>query len=375
MTRPNVIFATTVFDEAATGPGRYARYLWDALRDDDEIEFHVVAPRVAERHPRLHAAEEGGGSVYRRVSRGALALADGRQRDTIIHGNAAHAMGDVVGYRGPWIAQVNDYEVATFWSHFVSTLLHRGPRRVASLAWRRRQERRVLPAATRVVCNSNFTRDAVLAAYGLDGSNVVTIHKAVSTTAFARPEDGPVAARLAFVGSNWRIKGLDVLLRAVARLAESHGEVTLAVAGHDPSRVGRRMRRLAERLGLAGRVSFLGRLDQADLARLLWHSDVLVLPSRQEAFGVAALEAMAAGVAVVASDVGGLGEIVRDRCDGLLCPPGRPAPLADAIGEILTDDALHASLARGGRERAAEFDVDAMVRRVRELYLSLLRSR
>ena len=374
MDKPRVIFATTVFNEVATGPGRYARYLWDALREDDEIEFHLVAPHVAEDHPRLHAAEESGGSVYRRVSRRALALAAGRERDTIIHGNAAHAMGDVIGYPGPWIAQVNDYEVATFWSHVVSTLRHRGPRRVMGLAWRRRQERRVLHAATRVVCNSNFTRDAVLAAYGLDGSNVVTIHKAVSTAAFARPEapgDAPVAARLAFVGSNWRIKGLDVLLLAVARLTESHGEVTLAVGGHDPSRVGRRMRRLSERLGLADRVVFLGRLDRTDLARLLWRSDVLVLPSRQEAFGVAALEAMAAGVAVVVSDVGGLGEIVRDRRDGLLCPPGRPGLLADAIGELLTDDALRASIARGGRERAREFDVDAMVRRVRELYLSL----
>ena len=75
MTRPKVIFATTVFDEAATGPGVYARYLWGGLRDDDELEFHVVAPSFAECHARLHAVGGTGREVYGRVAAKARQLA------------------------------------------------------------------------------------------------------------------------------------------------------------------------------------------------------------------------------------------------------------------------------------------------------------
>ena len=379
--RRRVLFVTTVFDDVATGPGIYARYLWQGLRDDDEIEFHVVAPGFREPHFRLHPVGRRGPlrSVYRDVATEALALAARLDQPPIVHGNAAHAMLGFAGYRGPWLVQVNDYEVATLWSHARATLLARGPRRLISLAWRRRREARAVRAATRVVCNSEFTRDAVLAAYRPGASKVVTIHKAVDTSAFARPEVlppdplpcRPAGARLAFVGTNWQIKGLDVLLKATARLKATHPGVTLAVAGQDPSATGGKVRRLVRGLGLSDRVFFTGRLDRAALAALLWHADVFVLPSRQEAFGVSALEALAAGVPVVASDVGGLGEILRDAAHGVLCPPDSPRALAEAIGGLLGAAARRRELARPGPARAAQFSLDRMIRAVRELYLSL----
>jgi len=376
-----VLFVTTVFDDVQTGPGLYARTLWRALRDDDEIEFHVVAPGFREPHLRLHPVGVRGRrrSVYRRVARGALELAGEAATPPLVHGNAAHAMAEFIGYPGAWLVQVNDYEVAGLRRHAWATLRSRGPRRLVSLAWRRRREARVVRAATRVVCNSNFTRDAVLAAYRPEVSKVVTIHKAVDTSAFARPPvlppdplaSRPAGGRLAFVGTNWQIKGLDVLLRAVARLAPSHPDVTLAVAGQDPSATGGKMRRLCGRLGLADRVFFPGRLDREALAALLWHADVFVLPSRQEAFGVSVLEALAAGVPVVASDVGGLGEILRDATHGVSCPPDHPRALAEAVGGLLGDEARRIELARAGPTRAARFGLDRMIRAVRELYLSL----
>jgi len=380
MTRPTVIFATTVFDDVATGPGVYARYLWGALRDDDELELHVVAPSFAESHPRLHAAGGTGREVYGRVAAKALELTAGREDETILHGNAAHAMLDFCDYPGPWIVQVNDYEVATLWSHALGTLFGFGPRRLTGLMWRRRREARVVRAATRVVCNSEFTRRAVLKAYRPDESKVLTIHKGVDVSGFSRPAelgpdplgDRPAGGRLAFVGTNWRIKGLDVLLNALARLAGAHPEVTLVVAGEDPSGGGASMRRLCGRLGLEGRVFFVGRLDRAQLAEMLWHADVFVLPSRREAFGVAALEAMAAGVPVVASRAGGLSEIIREPTDGVLCEPGRPKALTDAIARLIGYEQRRRELAWAGPKRAGDFDVPPMVARVRELYLSLI---
>jgi len=387
-TNRRVLFVTTVFDEVQTGPGLYAHDLWRAFRDDPEVEFHVVAPRgacrqagLAEPHPRLHAVDpaDRSGRLYHRVARKARKLAAAFAPAPIVHGNAAHAMAGFVGYAGPWLAQVNDYEVATLWRHALGTLWRHGPARVASLAWRRRRERRVVRSATRVICNSDFTRRAVLSAYGPAESNVLTIHKAVDVSAFAPPADLPPDplpdraryGRLAFVGANWQIKGLDVLLKALARLWRLPGPVTLAVAGQDPSPTGARMRRLCRKLGLQRHVFFLGRLDRRQLAALLWHSDVFVLPSRQEAFGVSALEALAAGVPVVASNVGGLGEILRDGREAVLCPPGDPMALAEALVRVLVHPGFRRRLIQAGLKRADPFDLPHMIRAVRELYLSI----
>ena len=90
-----VVFVTTVFEGVDTGPGIYAHYLWRAFRDDPEVEFHVVAPEFAERHPRLHAAGTGTGSLdlYRRVQDKAMEVAAAEARRTILHGNSTHGMG------------------------------------------------------------------------------------------------------------------------------------------------------------------------------------------------------------------------------------------------------------------------------------------
>src|SRR3954452_24303555 len=99
MTKPRVIFASTVFDEISTGPALYAQTLWRAFADDPEIDFHVVAPAFREQHPRLHAAGASG-SVYQAVCATAIELAKGREGNTLIHGNAAHAMTSCIDYPG-----------------------------------------------------------------------------------------------------------------------------------------------------------------------------------------------------------------------------------------------------------------------------------
>jgi len=380
--KPRVILATTVFDDVRTGPGLYAQYLWQAFRDDPDVEFHVVAPRFRQEHPRFHASESSGtaSTGYHHVGRTTRDLARGQEQRTLVHGNTAHAMFDFVDYPGPWIVQVNDYEVATLWRHACGTLLRNGFRKIAGLAWRRKQEKLVLPACTRAVCNSDATRQSVLKAYRVDAGNVVTIHKAADVAAFRRPEslpqdpvpDRPAGSRLLFVGTNWAVKGLDVLLRAMKDVTKALPEATLVVAGRDPARFGRKIEALCERLGLSDRVFFLGPVDHAALPGLLWHSDVFVLPSRMEAFGVAVLEALAAGVPVVATEVGGIPEIVRDGVDSLLIPPDDSAALAAAIRKVVSDEALRRRLADAGPARAKAFGVERMISAIRKLYLELL---
>jgi glycosyltransferase involved in cell wall biosynthesis len=114
--------------------------------------------------------------------------------------------------------------------------------------------------------------------------------------------------------------------------------------------------------GLADRITFLGSIDEADVAALLGQCRLLVLPSRWEGMPVSVMEAMAAGVPVVAYDVPGVRELVQHDVTGLLAPPGDTNALAALIEQLLADPARAANLGAAGRERVRrEFTLAAQV--------------
>jgi len=173
------------------------------------------------------------------------------------------------------------------------------------------------------------------------------------------PGDGPLADRaqgapleVVCTSSLWEGKGQDVLLRALA-LCPQEVRVTFAGGGTQEWRA--RLEALVRELGLAERVRFAGRLERAELLSLLARSHVLAMPSVWgEPFGLATLEGMARGLAVVVSDAGASPEIVRDREDGLVVAAGDPSALAQALGSLASDEGLRLRLARAGRAAVVE---------------------
>jgi len=144
---------------------------------------------------------------------------------------------------------------------------------------------------------------------------------------------------------------------------------TLLVAGDGPARAA--LEEQSRHSSLTEAVRFLGRRE--DKHALLSAADVVVLPSRQEGLGVAALEAMAAGRAVVASAVGGLGEAVVDGQTGLLVAPDVERELSAALRKLLKDRDLCRRLGRGGPLRVqAAYGVEGMVAAYQDLYARLL---
>ena len=156
--------------------------------------------------------------------------------------------------------------------------------------------------------------------------------------------DGPLAV---FAGRLVYEKGVQDLLAAVPRLRRRYPGFRLVVAGRGPLAGELRERARALRLGRA--VRFAGFVPDAELAALVAAADCAVVPSRYEPFGLVALEAAAAGTPVVASDVGGLREVVAHRRTGLSVPVGDAAALAEAMGELLTDQVLGRRLAKQAR--------------------------
>jgi glycosyltransferase involved in cell wall biosynthesis len=175
-------------------------------------------------------------------------------------------------------------------------------------------------------------------------------------------EPGTVAAL--FVGRLVPLKNVPVLLRAVARLGDG-ARLLLLVAGDGPARSA--LENEARNLGLGTRVRFLG--NRPDGRRLMEAADIIVLPSFQEGLSNAILEAMAAGRPVVASRVGGNGELVEEGATGLLFPSDDAEALAGCLARLGGDAALRASLgAEGRRVVASRFGLEPMARSMERIY-------
>ena len=165
-----------------------------------------------------------------------------------------------------------------------------------------------------------------------------------------------------------RQKDPGTLLRAARLLVDACPASRLIVVGDGPLRA--ECERLIDDLDLRRHVTLLG--SRADVAQILPAFDVFALSSRWEGLPRVVLEAMAVGVPVVASAVGGVAEAVEHRVTGLLVEPGAPAALAEALALLLQDRALAAQLSDQASSRVEGFDAGAMVRQLESLYLDLL---
>ena len=157
-----------------------------------------------------------------------------------------------------------------------------------------------------------------------------------------------------FVGRIERLKGVDTLIRAIALLAYECPtwvqQMCVAIIGGDPAtnenEEMERLKRMCGELGLSDLITFLGARDQDQLRYYYNAADFVVMPSRYESFGMVALEAMACGRPVVASEVGGLAHLVRDGETGFHVPEGNHVALATTMARLLQDDRLRARLGR-----------------------------
>ncbi|HET7909277.1 MAG TPA: glycosyltransferase [Nitrospira sp.] len=231
-----------------------------------------------------------------------------------------------------------------------------------------------------VVCCSDAVRRSVstcltapaarqtIIPFGVDPGKFAVIDVAVRGELNLK-DDGPI------VGTVCRLvepkKGISVLLRAMAAL-KTHGhdpQCQLLIVGDGPAR--QPLEALSRQLGLSGCTVFAG--TRRDVPRILPLLDLFVLPSLYEGFGIAILEAMAAGKPVVASAVGGIPEFVVPGETGLLVEPGNAAALAEAVRSLVRDPAAATRMGMRGRARvAAEFHMSTVVRRHEQVYEACL---
>jgi glycosyltransferase involved in cell wall biosynthesis len=229
----------------------------------------------------------------------------------------------------------------------------------------RRLQRLVYRLAHRVVANSEAAADQ-LRQEGVPDPALIVVPNGID---LARYEPAPLRTepRIVTTVANLRgEKGHDVLLRAAAIVTAQAPEVRFRIVGDGPMRS--RLSSIAVELGIAHVVEFLG--HQEDVPEVLRDSDVFVLPSRTEAFPNALVEAMAAGLPVVASDTGGIPELVTHDRNGLLVPVGDHTLMAAAILSVLRDRSRAGALASAARQTIeARYSFHRMVQSFESLYL------
>lgn len=257
--------------------------------------------------------------------------------------------------------------------------------------WRQRLVYRLLeqatdPWVTHFIAVSRGLCDK-LVARGLAAERITVIPNGVDLSRFApdpvarerlRAELGlPAGARLAgLVARLHPVKGHPLFLEAAARVLARRQEegfsdpVGFLVVGDGEPAYRQELEALAGRLGLGDTVRFLG--DRDDVPAILAGLDVAVLASQAEGFPLAAIEALAAGVPLVATRVGSLPEIVRDGVDGILVPPGNPQALAAALSRLLSAPDLSRRMGEAARQAAGRFSVEGFVERTSHLYGELL---
>jgi phosphatidylinositol alpha-mannosyltransferase len=199
--------------------------------------------------------------------------------------------------------------------------------------------------------------------------NGVDVDRFRRAVPIARWQDG--TSNILFVGRHEPRKGLLELLKAFRILRSTGCECRLLVVGSGPQE--REARRYVLTRRLRG-VEFLGRVSDDEKAQLYKTADVYVSPATgRESFGIVLLEAMAAGTAIVCSDIHGYKGVVRRGREGLLVPPRKPKALAAAIGTLLADPELRARMSAEGEIRAAEFSWERVTAKVDDYYGFVIR--
>lgn len=241
-------------------------------------------------------------------------------------------------------------------------------------------EERIVAGVDRVICATEQERTLLQQLYGAGSDKVSVIPLGVDLDRF-RPGEQEEARRalglkderiILFVGRIEPLKGLDILISAAA-LLESDVECTVLIVGGDESSLAEveDLQALARDKGIEHRVAFVGAVDRDTLPLYYNAADLCVVPSHYESFGLVAVEAMASGVPVVASRVGGLAGTIKDGETGYLIPWLCPEPFAERIELLLDNEPLRRNLGESARGAVARYRWENVAGAVLELYNAL----
>ena len=215
----------------------------------------------------------------------------------------------------------------------------------------------------------------LLVSEGVEEDRVHLIPPGVNPSLFEGPFEDPFSGvgkpRVLFVGRLALQKGVGTLVAAAELIDDPSVQVILV--GDGPERPA--LERKAKQTGVVDRLRFVGFVAHEELPAAMSHADLLVLPSLYEELGTVLLEAMQAGLPIVASKTGGIPDVIEDGVNGLLVPPGDPEALARAVNRLLADRGLARRLSEGAQQRGKDYDWEVLAGSVLAVYQGVTASR
>jgi len=256
--------------------------------------------------------------------------------------------------------------------------------------YRIRGEKEVIKASDRIIAATPAEMAQLQWLYHSFGSKIRIIPPGVDLSHFYPiPEDEakeyvgvrPCDQVLLFVGRIEPLKGIDTLIKAIAIMREEEIDVCLAVIGGETDTSEKceneemsRLRAIREEIGLVDLVAFLGKRSQDTLPYYYSAAEAVVVPSHYESFGMVALEAMACGTPVVASQVGGLAYLVQDGITGFTVPNDDPSALAKKLTKLLNSPELREEMCINATMFAHEYSWDNVTANVVDLYKDVIKN-
>jgi len=250
--------------------------------------------------------------------------------------------------------------------------------------YRIKGEQEVLQSADQIIAATPAELAQLQWLYHADVSKVTVIPPGVDISHFYPiPDDEakefigvlPCQQVLLFVGRIEPLKGIDTLIEALALMQKAGVVVCLTVIGGDSNDDQEaendeiaRLQMIREQYGLKDLVAFIGRRDQDTLPYYYSAAEAVVVPSQYESFGMVALEAMACGTPVVASQVGGLAYLVQDGITGFTVPVDEPEALAERLTRLVNDTALKQEMGKNAAQLAVGYRWEMIAQRLLSLY-------
>lgn len=238
--------------------------------------------------------------------------------------------------------------------------------------------KKVIFAADKIICVSKGEMDLAVNA-GFSPNKIEIVPDSVDISRFEGLQSGSFKEKygiydeyVLFVGRLAKNKGLEHLVEAVPEVLKGFPQVKFVLIGED-ERMQEKLQRRAKKLGVEDSILFLGALSHDEVSMAFMDCEVFVLPSEFEAFGIVLIEAMAAEKPCVATSVGGIPSVVKDKETGILVEYGNSGQLAEAICSFLGDKKKSVAFGKAGRREAEEyFAIEKVVDRLEEVYKEVL---
>jgi len=225
-----------------------------------------------------------------------------------------------------------------------------------------------------LIANSEFTAKTIHEKYRINEKKIHVCYKGIDVSKYQSAEikernfqNSPV---ILFVGTNMQRKGLPTLIHAAHIVTQKIPNVKFWIVGEDKTLP--EMKKLCINEGVDNSFVFWGWKSQEELSELYSQADIFVMPSLTEALGVVFLEAMASGLPVIGTNIGGIPEIIQDGINGLLVPPDDSTALARALTKLLVDVELRKEISGNAQKMVQRFSVGRMMETTYQIYSSLL---